>query len=411
MKRFVLKFVSALCLVLAFSPVMVLLGGGLSPWLRMLWPVSAVLLALLVGYLPRRARLPVSILVALGFAAGSLFLFPQLWYYPIPSLAAYVMVLRYRAAPPFEEWSSSVLIMGFCVFPVSMMVARGMGALQYWPMLRGLFLAYIPVLLLLTNHASLAVGASARDGRRPPARIRTGNRRLAIGIAAVVLIVANIGAIRDVFYGVSTWIATQVGRFILWLSNLLMPQEMISATPQGGQSSGMEMLEEGEPALFWVILEKILMVAALILAAIAAVYLAKKLAKVIRRGWHWLMARLRAAAHHLGEGVQEKTESILDWGELRSTTRERMHAVRKRLTRPPRWQSLPDSRARVRWAYARWLAAHPEAPEAQTARETLRNSQQGPRMADVYDRARYSELEITEEEAVFMRDTMAHREE
>ena len=137
---------------------------------------------------------------------------------------------------------------------------------------------------------------------------------------------------------------------------------------------------------------------AIALVGLALYLLGKRLRKALRT----LLAYLHRTAQHLGEGVQEKTESIFDWDATRQTVQARARKVLRRLRRPPRWQDL-DARQRVRWVYAGWLQRHSDIAPTLTAREALRARDAAPEMADFYERARYSDTPILPEEAEQMR--------
>lgn len=413
MKRAISKLVSGLCLALAFAPVLVLamytsafeqmtpsvVAATLARWA--IWPVACIAVAVLAGMLPGRRRW-IGGLVGLVLLAGA----GWLWYpreagylLPICCVLLYWYVLRAAPMPPFAEWHSSLLILGLGLHPICMVAGRLIQMENVLPIQRALFMVFLPVYFLLVNHLSVLGGASARDGSAPPWRIRAANLRLAIGFSVVVLIVANIGVIRDAFYALGRWIAAAVA----WLMDLLTPApaELTGAMPEAG-SQEMMVLPPAETSVIWVILEKIATVVAIVAVAVFAFVLLRKLVQVLRKAARALYARIREAARQLGGDVQERTESILDWDEMRGAARERMARLRKRLTPPPRWQDL-DNRARVRYTYAAWLRRHGQVKPAITAREALGPLEEGASMADIYERARYSSLEITEDEADYMR--------
>lgn len=410
MKRLTLKLVSAVCLVMAFVPVLFIIADGGAPvWHALLWPIGAALLALLTGLLPGGwVRLGVGVAVCVALVAGTLIWSPSSWAYLLPAVAVFWLVLFRAALPPFEEWPLSMLLAGLLAHPAGMIAARANGHPEAISVLRWLFLLYILIFLLLCNHMMLIQSATTRDGRRPPRRIRAGNLGLAVGAAALIAVLVNLGAIRDAFYAAGTWIIRQIARFLDWFSSLFASVPVEYDTPIVSESEAL-VLPAAEPSAFWIFLERILMIVAPIIGAALLLVLLVKLSKLLARAIRRLLARLRLAAHQLGEGVQEHTESILDLEELTDALRARARRLRKRFARPVRWQSLKDNRARVRWAYARWLAAHPDVSKAETVHEALRGTARSERVADIYDRARYSTLEITEDEALLMRDLVEER--
>lgn len=409
MKRWVRKWISALCLWLAVSPVFVLAGtivqvGSTLGWL--LLPALSVTLATLAGAFPAKTgRILAGIAGALLLAGCA--------YAAVPAVTAalayaaclvlYWMVLKENSQPPFGERSMAFWIAGLVLHIVGMMVARGLEQVSLYPLLRGLMMAYVPVFFLSINHLAVLAGASARDGRRPPWRIQSGNIKLAVGVSVLVLILANLRVLRDAFYTAGNWLLSIIARAVDWFLNLFVSETAVE--PEVIQEAAPEMMalpEASEPALLWVILEKIIEVVGTILIIALAAFVLYKLAGQLRKLYRHLQAKLREMARYLGEGAQDETESILDWEELRAAAEARIARVRKRLTPPPRWQDL-DARGRIRLSFAQWKASHRIGP-ARTAREALRPVSDGERLAALYERARYSDLPLSEEDAEFMRD-------
>lgn len=409
MTRFFRKELSALCGALAVAPLFVLIGAMRAPeavWPWLLWPALAAVVAAAAGSLPGRWRLAGGAVgLALLALGAALWMPPALWLSYGPLCAVFYGLVLWRArTAPFEEWSTALLMVGGFVHILCMMAARGLEVPWVYPVQRWLLLAYMPVLLVLGNRLALDVGASGRDGRRPTRRIRRGNVRLAVLASALVLLLANLGAIRDGFYAVFLWVRDGIARAMAWLAGLLASEEEIVGAGGGGDGMmGMEEMAAGEASPFWVFLERVLGWVAMILLVAGLAYALYRLAKYLRVAIRRLTARLRDAARLLGEGVQDRTESILDWEEVRGAARERVRSLRARLARPPRWEDM-DARARVRWTFAVWRRGRPGRSPGETARDALRAAEAGEEMAAIYERARYSEMKIAVEEAEFMRE-------
>lgn len=408
MKRMSLKLASALCLVLAFAPVCLLMAATQmpdAPWQWVPWPLAAALVAVCAGALPGRFRL-MGAGIGLGLLAVAMVLWlPRaLWFLAPLVLALYVALIQRARAMPFEEWSPAVLLVGLAVHLVCMMLSRTMDVEWLYPAQRWLLLGYVPVLLLLGNRVALESDASGRNGMRPPRRIRSGNRWLVLAVSALVVAAANWGAIRDAFYVAAGWLGATITRIILWITELLAPDTLEEAGGGGG-AGGMDLgdLGAGETSPFWAFLEKVLGWLGLVVLAAGFAYLLYRVAKLLIAASRRAMDRLREAARQLGEGVQDRTESILDWEELRDTAQARMRQLRRRFARPPRWEAL-DNRSRVRWSYAQWRQRTPRVADAMTARDALARADKGERMADIYERARYSDAEISEADAAYMRE-------
>lgn len=410
MKRFGLKLLSACCLMLAYAQVFVVAGRWQLPEQALLWvlcPVLAALVATIAGSFPGRWRVVAGIAGFAGLAVCAFFLYPwrEGFVLLISCALCYGWVFRASTAIPFLEWDMVEMLGGGVLYAVSMLLTRYMPfeGIDIRPVLRNLFLVYVPVFLLYVNHMSLVERASAHDGRIPPRRIRSGNRAMVIGISVVLLIAANLGALRDGFYVVWNWLMRVIGQVIQAFMSLFAPV----ATPDAGgtQQAVVEdigALPLGETSLFWKIMEKVAEIAAIVIGAVLLIVLLVKGYQLLRKLAARIAERMRLAAAQLGEGVQESAESILDWEEVRDGARQRMEKLRNRLRRPPKWADM-DNRQRVRWVFAQWKGKH-AAGSAQTAREALAKDAEGAQMAAVYEKARYSDIDITDGEAAFMRE-------
>ena len=402
------KGISALGLLLALSPVLVVMGGVWlpeSPLHWAMWPVGAALLGVLTGLAKGKPRVVLGMAGTAGIVAAAAAWAPGgAWAaLAVPSALIFILVLLKAARPPYDEWQFILWLAGAGAHVMGYPAARVAEAGSVIPVLRVLAQAYVPVFLLAVNHMALTLYASARDGSSPPRRIRAGNRRLVIGISAVMLTVVNFAALRDAFYAAGNWLLGMAGRVLAWLAGLFTLE---TEAPLGrAGSAGVMDLPLGEaasePSLVWQVLEKIAYAFSAVVCAVLLVLAGILLYRASRRLFARLMARFRGMMALLSEGAQEKTESILDWKEIRDAARLRTQRARRRFARPPKWQAM-NNRQRVRWAYG--LTMRDSTPQSRTARESLAGWTDGARMADIYDAARYSELTVSEVDAAFMRD-------
>lgn len=148
-------------------------------------------------------------------------------------------------------------------------------------------------------------------------------------------------------------------------------------------------MEGGEPSAAAQLLEKIMMIFALVLACAGLVFLLvlayRKLTVLFRR----LAERIRQYLQAAGEDYTDEVTDTREDGkrELTARKKKRLHA------------SLKNERGlspaqKVRRRYLRLAVEHPEWGPERTARENL-----GAEVSELYERVRYGGVEVTEEEA------------
>ena len=188
----------------------------------------------------------------------------------------------------------------------------------------------------------------------------------------------------------------------------LLPSQEMSGTGGGGDLSGMMGLEEGETSPVALFLEKVVQALTVVVLAVLAVLFLRMLFKGAIRLWRRLMERLRRYAADSGEDYVDEVENTMNWDERTQTIRDHLFkAFRREKTVP--WESL-NGRERVRRLYRQFLRRKPE-ERMKTAREALQADRgytpnQALAFADLYERARYSDQNVTEEEADHLRQTI-----
>lgn len=407
MRRLFGKAVSALFLVQVMGALILGIGFFFLPGMPgqwALWPLLAAFLALGGMQLFGKRRAIGSVVGLAAFLGLAAWLYPREGGVPLllVVLVLYVLIVRAWRDPPFTEWAFALLLLGFLAYFAGIIVGRVMELPELSRMMRNGLVLFVPTLLLYSNRQYIVDSASTRGGKQPPKRIRRANFWMTLPLAAVFLVITNLQAIRDAFYAVGNAIL----RFFAWLMELLArePEEMLPEVVEG--APGMmdmfpaEAVEEAGNSILMDILGVIVAVA----LAGALCFMLYRAARLLWRGAKVLIARVRAAAQQLGEGVEDQTESILDWEEVRLQMRERVRRLRGR-PRQPKWEAL-DSRARVRWLYARWQQKQRGVAASMTAREALRAAGKREEAAALYEQARYSAQEVAEAEVAAMREIM-----
>ena len=371
------------------APMAVILAeGNLSGLLPL---AASVLLGLPAMEAPKRLRLP-AILLAAVLSAGAAVLLPEgglalmIFCAVMALLHPWLLSRRNRLVANGVLW-----ITGIGIHVLLHIVPRLLGA-PAMPALRTVTYAYFLYLPFAFAMQSLADGVG--EDKRPSLLMRGRSAAAAALWTLFFLILTHLETLKN-------WLRALVRgieRALLWIGELL--SRLYGPGAAGGGGGGrMDMGlgdEMAEPSLFAQIMEKVALVFSVLLGAVLVVFLIRFLWRLLRQSVRNLIAKIRAYADTVSEPYEDTVETLIDWGEVRK-------GLRKRASRPARkpvvpWDSLPP-REKVRWSYRRFLSRHPNLPSSQTARQALPD----PELARIYERARYSREEISEEEARRMR--------
>ncbi|MBR6570176.1 MAG: hypothetical protein IKK75_06940 [Clostridia bacterium] len=248
------------------------------------------------------------------------------------------------------------------------------------------FLIFLLLFMLSMNRQSMS--SAMPDSHSVPVSIRRRNRILTLVMLVVVLLLSLIPAFGKLVRQAMEWLKALVLLIVKWLVELFAQQEGSSAGGGGGDM--LAGLGDGETSSVALILEKILVVFAVILivAALAFVlrFLWRKLGQLLR----YLYAQLRHYAVSAAEDYEDEVVDTREQGGEHETLPQKLlrrrNAKRNLKDLPPREQ--------VRTRYGLLRGKHPEWAPSGTARETLSESP-----ASIYERARYSSHEITPEDS------------
>ena len=219
--------------------------------------------------------------------------------------------------------------------------------------------------------------------------MRRRNVAITLSLLFGALVIAGIPAIVQTTKRIITLFFTIIGRVLAFIASLL---ESENPPGMGGSGGGMDMMppvEYQEPSLLAVILEKIAIAAALVIAVLLVLFALKKLFCVLR-------ALLRRIAEHLSRYAaavsQDYVDEITDTREEGGEAASLLSRLRSRMSRVSERSMTPTER--IRYRYRLLLRRHPDWHMSQTARENL-----PPEPAALYEAARYSGKEISQEEA------------
>lgn len=256
-----------------------------------------------------------------------------------------------------------------------------------WPLYLG-FVALLALTLLRMSRSGMR--AATADRAKAPARVRRSNALITLVYLALAVAVAMLPAIGRGVRALWRGLVSAISRLAAWLTSLLPAP---SGEMPGGAGGPPELFampaEETPPSAFLVFLERALTVVALLILALLAAAALRALYRRARVLLKRLMERLRRFAASASEDyVDEVTDTREDAAEGMSLPR----LIRRRVS--ARGESQLPPRERVRHRYLRLKDRHPEWRPGWTARETL-----PPGPAEIYERARYSDREVSEEDA------------
>lgn len=379
------------------APIFLAAGAAVSPLSPALW-LGPLLLALLLAcaacLLPRKARVP-------GVAVGALTAAAAAWAlgryigtdargYALAGLAAIACAVH--AALLSREESVGFWCAGVPVYLAARVAVNAL-YLNIRPTLLALAACYFVFLILRLSQVSLREGMGG--GRGPSRVMRLRNAAAALAFAVLLLLFAFLPQVAALLRLV--W--RQIARLLAWISSLLPLHELRGTGGRGG-GGDMPLLEEAaDAAPFWIFLEKVVYVVCAVILAVLAFLMLRALARALRVLLKRFLAWLRAYAGAVTEGYEDTVESLIDWGEARRAWAERQRRRREKREAEIPWERLTP-RQRVRRSLRDYLRRHPEAAESATARSLLRDEKK----AALYEAARYSDLEITSEQAEQMRD-------
>lgn len=406
-----MKALAALALACGVFPIPMLLGKWLYPENALLWylPFTLAYLWGVGGYLlPKKACLPWTV-------AGCVLSVGLIWFFlaardlrslllALPCAALLILLPPAWARPTWEEWSPGWWIAGAGLHLAGQMFAARTMFSDIQAPLMGFFLAYAFLMLMYLNRTGIRDGMHGAE--KAPASLRRRNTAL---VAVVFLIAAAASAWGTLAKGLEiAWYYIRLG--IAYVVSFLMRLLPAAEPGSGGQGMGGmdfgDFAEVAESNAFALFMEKVFQVLAALLIA-ALIFLALRIiVRNVRRLWKRMIARLRLYAAATNEDYVDEAESTLNWDEKTQSIRDRVKEAIHQSRKQPRWEEL-DGRARVRRLYRQYIQRKPEA-RGRTVREALgQDKRLSPTVAgafaDLYERARYSDHDVSSQDADRMR--------
>ena len=384
------RLAPVLLIATGFAPLPILLAWGNDLPLAQLWPLAYLLAAGVSVLLPGKSRLMVAGILAAGMLALGFAALPQGL---MLVLALAYTVLLFVVLPGREAVTQTAVFGGIAIHALAQaflnLMDEALRAETYAPAAAPLtisLLIFLAAALLTMNGFSLE--SAMPEGKGVPKTIRSRNRALTWLMLAAALLISLIPALGKLLETLWAWLRQAVSMVIRWLLSLQGPQ---AASGQNG-AADVDMSGLGEatpPSAFAMWLEKIMLAVTAVAAAVLFLWAMWKLWKKLLVLVRWLLKRLQSYASSATEDYVDEVQDTRTQGE------ERFSLTRLRKKRPSAKEvaALPP-RERIRARYALLRGKHPEWPSSLTARETLSND-----AARIYERARYSAHEVTEQDA------------
>lgn len=405
-RNFLQKTQIFLILALGTVPVpMILFGMFAGQLLPYVWVLLAlyVLLALLSLKVPGRLR------IAYGIVGMLLMMIPGL-FVPVKPLGTREVVLAISAfygvflmlSLQVAGWPLNqelpVQYVGYCLVPhllgqfiVTFDSVREAVWSQIAPWMTGALFLFLGLAMLSMNRTSVKEATGKRQGIS--AAVRGKNILLTLALFAVALLTSLIPSVLSDVLSVVGWISDLTGKlFFLFDPELnldaTLPLESTTATTM--EEMSYIPTKPGNPVaanITFIVMMAIAVIILIPLVVLALIRIWKALRRLGRGFWRWFQGILSNASEEYYEDEITDTREEL---EVEATKRKRSERFRAAFVNE---QKL-TAEQRIRHRYRRLAAKHQEWRAGNTARENLPEQ-----AAELYERARYSDHPISEEDA------------
>ena len=256
------------------------------------------------------------------------------------------------------------------------------------------FLIFLLLAMLSLNRTSLNSAGHYRV--RVPEHMRRRNIILTVALFLLTLLISALPAIGAFLRRLWDGFIGLIFRIVNWFSSLFATDVTGGGGGGGGDmTAAMGAFETPEPTLFQIILEKILFGLAFIAGIALVIWMGYELWQKIRRLAKWLWQRMEAFSAAVTKDYEDEVTDTRDEAQYEKTSP--FQRLRQRLARVDESKLSPAQR--IRYRYMRLRMKHEEWQPADTVRDTLPEE-----AAQLYERARYGNQSMSEEEARQFRD-------
>lgn len=366
------------------------------PWLSVVFPALYVLTSLFCIAAGGKRRLLWGMLSAVLIGIAAFFLCPwrESWQTLLVPAGCIVILFftlpmagwGFDREPPTPIWFILVFIHMFgqvvCFFDMKDLYTPAEPAMLWC------FLVFGALHLLALNRESLVSGAA--KGRQAPVGMQRKNRLMTAALMALIVLVSAIPAIAEFLAAAWEWLKQAFGAILRFLNSLLPEEKPVTGSAGGGGDGMMMFGEPSPPSAFALFMEKVAIVAAILIGAVLLFFALRFLGRRLRALMKRLWALMNRYAHAASEDYVDEIADTRDGGEDSSTGPRQMF---RRLFQQVNEEKLSPTE-RIRYRYSRLLHRHQDWQPGSTARENLAEEAAG-----IYERARYSTQTVSPEEA------------
>ena len=416
LRIFPMKVLAAFSLLMGFASIFLLLGRSFLPENPLFWylfPMSAWVWGILSYLFPGKGR---AVWTGIGLAgllaAAWFFIVPIDWagvLFVIPCLVMLVMLPLGWSQPVWGEWHIGVWIVGVLIHLLAYALGRRESFSGIAVPLSISFAIFAFLLVLTLNRQDLRSGMHGKE-KAPPA-LRSRNRMLVIALFIPALLASTWGLLGKWLDQIWHWLMLAIGQLIRWFLELFDhgQEESVAGGAQGGGDMMLGFGESAEPSALAKLLEKIFVWVAVAMLAVAAVLVCIFLYKKIKRLLQILMDKLRQYAQAAGEDYVDEMESTLNLDEKAQAFKDKLQKIFVKGPREPSWNEL-SGREKIRRLYQQFLQKKPKI-RGMTAREALSreggwSGEKTKEFTTLYEMARYSDHEVSDETADQLREKL-----
>lgn len=403
-----MKALAALALFSGVFPVPVLLGRWLVPDHVLFWwfPFLMAYLWGIYGFLmPQKSRVLWTVLGCILVACAIFFSFGlRAAPLAVPCVILLILLPPAWAKPIWEEWTPAFWFIGVGLHLFGQVLASRPLFSGTQGLLMAVFLMYAFLMLMYLNRGGIREGMHGTG--KAPASLRYRNTILVVGFFLIAAAASAWSTLAQWLDTAWYYLRLGIGRIVWFFMQLFPEMGPAFGNSSGGSGDFGSLDEASEASAFALFMEKVFSIMAMVFLAFLLFLAFRIIIRKLRLLWKKVMKHLSMYAAAVNEDYVDEAESTLNWDEKTQSVRDRVKETIQRNRKQPKWDEL-NGRARVRRLYQQYIRHKPEALGL-TVREVMRQDERlsssiSGAFADLYERARYSDHDVSVPEADNMR--------